>query len=126
MIRIRIEQIEAFQRERDRVFIQWLAGMLRAGGLADDLDEATLCDRAAAGLARARRYGLDGGSAVAAFVKAMFRVSPTFDLHPAVQPLLRGAEGPAEIAVLTAAGRVPDEQWQAWRERAEGWEAVGE
>ena len=100
MLKIRSGQIEAFNPVAEADFVRRVAEHVRArhpraavrlpGRLtvAGRLEDATLLALVRGGVARARRYGVEAESALAAFVVTMFLTAPNFDEHPLIRRVL--------------------------------------
>jgi hypothetical protein len=52
------------------------------------LEDETMLALVRGGVARARRYGMEAESALAAFVVTMFLTAPNFDEHPLIRRVL--------------------------------------
>jgi hypothetical protein len=100
MLKIRSEQIEAFQPVADAQFVQRIVDYLRkrqsstvvrlpqGPTLIFRLPDALLRKMVQDGVSRARSYGLTWESSITGFVVLMFRVAPNFDQHPAINRAL--------------------------------------
>lgn len=97
MLKIRAEQMQAFQAVADATFVKKLAAHLREKHgdtgvqlptgtfLVFELPAATLEAMIHTGIARARGYGFASESDLAGFVAVMFETAPNFDDHPLLQ-----------------------------------------
>jgi hypothetical protein len=114
-LRIRRQQIEAFQHELDRRLAPQIADYLREHharcilGIA----EPTLDARILRGIARARAHGLSTDAALAWFVALTFEVAPGFDRQPAIRAALRDASVRDEDRVAHVMDKVGPEAWDA-------------
>jgi hypothetical protein len=100
MLKIRSEQIEAFQPVADAQFVRRIVDHLRkrqssavvrlpqGPTLIFRLPDALIHRMVQAGVARARSYGLTWESSITGFVVLMFRVAPNFDQYPAINRAL--------------------------------------
>lgn len=100
MLRIRSEQIEAFQPVADAQFVRRIVEHLRnkqatlvvrltsGPTLIFRLSDARLHKMVEDGVVRARAYGLTWESSLTGFVVLMFKVAPNFDQHPAINRAL--------------------------------------
>lgn len=100
MLKIRSEQIEAFKPVAEDGFVRRVAEHVRARHpravvrlperltVAGRLEDDTLLALVRGGVARARRYGVEAKSAIAAFVVTMFLTAPNFDEHPLIRRVL--------------------------------------
>jgi hypothetical protein len=91
---IRQEQMEAFEREAGRQFVDRLMAHIRPAPhrCPPGLDEATLRRMVVRGIERARGHGLTGQRAITLFVGLMFEVAPNFDEYPPIRALLARAD----------------------------------
>ena len=106
MLRIRKEQIEAFQPVAEADFAARIAAHLRENHgqvavklpkrltLISRLDEESLLGLVKNGVARARSHSFTWASSISAFVVLMFKAAPNFDEHPAIRQSL--GESPVE------------------------------
>ena len=97
MLKIRAEQMPAFQALADAAFIKKMILHLREKHgdtgvqlptgtlLVFELSEETLEAMARAGLERARRYGFVSEADLVGFVAVMLETAPNFDDHPLLQ-----------------------------------------
>jgi hypothetical protein len=104
MLKIRSEQIEAFQPVADAQFVRRIVDHLRkrqsnaavrlpqGPTLIFRLPDALLHKMVQVGVARARSYGLTWESSITGFVVLMFKVAPNFDQHPAINRALTDAQ----------------------------------
>lgn len=108
MLKIRSEQIVAFQPVADAQFVRRIVEYLRnkhassvvrlpqGPTLIFRLPDAQLQKMVENGVTRAKSYGLSWESSITAFVVLMFKVSPNFDQHPAINRGLTDAQVPAD------------------------------
>ncbi len=97
MLKIRAEQMQAFQTVADAAFNKKLVKHLREKHgdtgvqlptgtfLVFELAEETLEAMARSGFERARRYGFASEADLAGFVTLMLETAPNFDDHPLLQ-----------------------------------------
>lgn len=100
MLKIRSEQIAAFKPVAEDGFVRRVAEHVRARHpravvrlperltVAGRLEDDALLALVRGGVARARRYGMEAESALAAFVVTMFLTAPNFDEHPLIRRVL--------------------------------------
>jgi len=134
MMRIRVEQMRAFERAAEERFVDRLVQHLREHhGQAtvklpgeiqqlENLSELTLKDLVRRGVARARAFGLTWESTITGFVAIMFEVAPNFDRTPVAQAVRQASLdiSDARLNLLLAAATSDD-----W-ERAElGYDPAG-
>lgn len=101
MLKIRAEQMKAFQDTADAAFIKKLATHLREKHgdtgvqlpsgtfLVFELPAETLEAMVRTGIARAREHGYASEADLAGFVVLMFETAPNFDDHPLLRRGLR-------------------------------------
>ncbi|HEY6334111.1 MAG TPA: hypothetical protein VI756_32650 [Blastocatellia bacterium] len=124
-LKIRPEQLEAFQPVADAAFAARLAKYLRAnhadavvrissGAVAvARLPEATLTKIVRSGMSRARGYGLTSESSLAAFIVLMFLAAPNFDAHPLIQRVLQDKDSEPDNRINNLWARVSPQNWKA-------------
>jgi hypothetical protein len=108
MLKIRAEQMHAFQAVADESFIARVAEHLRAE-YADfevqlpqgsytvrQLLDPTLHAMIRHGIARARSYGLSSEASLIGFVALMIGAAPNFDAHPVLQWSLKNESIPPD------------------------------
>jgi hypothetical protein len=100
MLKIRSEQMAAFKPVAEDGFVRRVAEHVRVRHpravvrlperqtVVARLEDETLRALVRGGVARARRYGLEAESALAAFVVTMFLTAPNFDEHPLIRRVL--------------------------------------
>ncbi len=99
---IRQAQIEAFQEDADRNFVEKIADYLRSNHAAltvrlsseeslvvSAMPAETLRRLVSNGVAQAKEYGLTLETTLTSFVVMMFIASPNFHVYPAVNLILR-------------------------------------
>ncbi|PTL80310.1 hypothetical protein [Vitiosangium sp. GDMCC 1.1324] len=113
MLRIRKEQMAAFQSMRDEVFARWLATYLRThySGLLGALSDADLERRVLVGLARALGHGLRDERKLAQFIILMFQHAPNFDEHEHIRARLSEGGRSAEWRFSEMVARTTQEEW---------------
>jgi hypothetical protein len=91
LLAIRQEHMAGFQSLVEKIFEKRVAAHLRNehADLIEELSDDMLLQRVRAGLARARRHGIDWESAQVTFVVWMFAFAPNFDEYPKFQAILR-------------------------------------
>jgi hypothetical protein len=141
MFKIRQEQFDVFKPVAEEAFTRRLASFVRERHpravvrLPDKttavrhLDDETLNGLVRVGIARARSYGLESESSLAAFVVTMFLMAPNFDAHPLVRRVLKDEKVKEDAkfnrllqAVSAGNLKVVKDAYdpQAWRGEAEG------
>src|SRR5262249_34777664 len=100
MLKIRPEQMKAFQPVAESAFIRRVVEHLHdhhSGTVIQlpaevvplkQVSDEKLCAMVQAGIARARGYGMDWEASITAFVVTMFVAAPNFDKHPLIQRVL--------------------------------------
>jgi hypothetical protein len=100
MLKIRSEQMAAFKPVAEDGFVRRVAEHVGARHpravvrlperqtVVARLEDETLRALVRGGVARARRYGMEAESALAAFVVTMFLTAPNFDEHPLIRRVL--------------------------------------
>lgn len=107
MLRIRREQVDAFERERERALVARSLEYLRyrAGAAVAAVDDADLARRGLAACARARRvYGAASEAAQLEFAALSLRYGESFDRAPPVQEHLLSRAGAVDAAILDLGG----------------------
>jgi hypothetical protein len=124
-LKIRPEQLEAFQTVADAAFAARVAKHLRAnhtdvtvripsGEVAlGRISEATLNRMVQTGISRARGYGFAWESNLAGFIVAMFLSAPNFDAHPLIERVLRDQNVKPEDRIDNLWSRVSAQNWKA-------------
>jgi hypothetical protein len=118
---IRPEQYHAFNQAAEENFvdrsIKFLQDKLpdQVNSLAHDL----LRKRVEAGLAHARSYGVTWRSSLLMFLTLMFEVSPNFDHHGLVQPLLRDQALVPDQRIKKIVGNLSGENWRQVAQEAD-------
>lgn len=124
-LKIRPEQLEAFQPVADAAFVRRLvshlrsnhedsevtipSGRLKVAQVSDDV----LRRMVESGIARARTYGMTWESSIASFVVLMFLTAPNFDKHPLIERGLRDEQVDANGRIENLWHRVSGQNWQA-------------
>src|SRR5262245_48265176 len=126
MLKIRSEQMEAFQPVAEAAFVRRVVEHLREHQsatviqFADEvvplkqISDERLQAMVRTGIARARAYGMDWESSITAFVVTMFVAAPNFDKHPLIQRVLNDERVDSNSRM--------DELWE--RTSEDNWEAV--
>lgn len=113
-MRFTVSQMDVLRQSADDAWIGELCRHLRThhGRAVSSFDDEQLCQRVAAGVARARAYGLAARSKVGFFVSLLFEIGPAFDDHPRIrQVLTRGRMSPDErLASLTT--ELSRQEWE--------------
>jgi hypothetical protein len=124
-LKIRPEQLEAFQSIADSAFVNRVAKYLRAnhadatvripsGDVAlGRIPDSVLISMVQAGLSRARGYGFNWESSLAAFIVLMFLAAPNFDSHPLIERVLRDPSAKPEERIDNLWSRVSAQNWKA-------------
>jgi hypothetical protein len=124
-LKIRQEQIEAFQPAADAGFVRRLAEYLRSahsesvvripsGSLAvSRIPSLALSRMVQNGIARGRRYDLTSESSLAAFVAIMFVAAPNFDSHPLIQIVLQDPDVAPDRRIENLWRRISLQNWRA-------------
>ena len=124
MLKIRAEQIQAFQEEAEISFVRRLVEYLqqRHGNVIVQLPQGpaivkqvpneALHEMARNGIARAREYGMNWESSLAAFVVLMFISAPNFDEHPTVRRVLQDKGIAPESRVNHLLERISQHEWE--------------
>lgn len=113
MFRLRKPQIEAIEKAAEPLFVDRVMVHLRqnhAEAVAG-LHEPVLRKRTAAGVARARRHGLERQDSVGTFVALMFEVAPDFDRHPVIAKILKKEGVAPDDRVTLLAVETTGEDW---------------
>ncbi|HYL97685.1 MAG TPA: hypothetical protein VEZ90_01935 [Blastocatellia bacterium] len=124
-MKIRPEQLEAFQPLADAAFARRLvahirdrhsnavvklpSGQQKVGQLSDDLMNIM----AQAGIIRARTYGMTWESSISSFVVLMFLSAPNFDRHPLIERVLKDGQTDPNSRIENLWHRVSRQNWQA-------------
>jgi hypothetical protein len=128
MLKIRPEQMQAFQTVADQTFAQKLATHLREKHgdtgvqlptgtfLVFELPAETLEAMIHTGLARARNYGFTSEADLAGFVVVMFETAPNFDDHPLLQRGLRDERVKLEERLNALLQNATAANWQVVQE----------
>ena len=124
-LKIRPEQIEAFQPVADAGFVRRLAEYLRSahsevivkipsGSIAvSQIPRVVLSRMVQTGITRARRYDFTSESSLAAFVAIMFVAAPNFDAHPLIQVVLQDPDVTPARRLDNLWGRISPQNWRA-------------
>ena len=127
MLIIRPEQFEAFQPVAEAAFVRRIVELLREENgeavvqlpneivLVRQLSDGRLYPIVRAGIARARKYGMDWESSITPFIVLMFVVAPNFDGHPLIQRILNDEKVDANSRVDELWERTSDDNWDAAR-----------
>jgi hypothetical protein len=129
MLRIRKEQVEAFQPVAEAEFslrimehlrqhhAQTVVRLPQGATLVNRMSESTLVELIHSGIARARTYGLIWSSSISAFVVLMFKAAPNFDEHPAIHQFLIDEAVPPQDRVQSVLDKTSASVWSETRER---------
>lgn len=140
MLKIRTQQIEAFQPVAEATFLHSLIEYLREhhAQVAVQLPEhlivinqiplAQLKILVEAGIKRARTYGITSESSLAAFVVLMFTIAPNFDDHPLIQRLLQDEKVMPDNRIDTLWSHTTEQNWQIVKQNynPQTWKKAGE
>jgi hypothetical protein len=128
MLKIRAEQMQAFQAVADAVFIKKLARYLREKHgntsvrlptgtfLVFELPAATLEAMIQGGIERARRYEFVSEADLAGFVVVMFETAPNFDDHPLLKRGLRDERVKLEDRLSSLLQHATEANWGVVKE----------
>ena len=119
MVRIRAEQLQAFQPLAEAAFVNRVVQHLREyhASVVERLPDDMLRERVRYGLSRARQYGLSWESSLTAFVALMFEIAPNFDEHPRIQYVLRDERVPPNSRIDALQERVSEQDWEEAEQR---------
>lgn len=127
MLMIRAKQLEVFRPVAESAFVRRVVAHLRDQHadaviqlpnevvLVKQISDERLRRMAAAGIARAREYGMDWESSITAFVVLMVVVAPNFDQHPLIERVLRDERVPANSRGDQLWERTSEENWEVVR-----------
>jgi hypothetical protein len=122
-VKIRREQLAAFEVNRQRGFERQVAEYIRAehGGLAvttssgpvavSELSTDALISMVRYSIAKARAYSITWESGMAAFAVLLFILGPKFDEHPLIRRELTDAAVPVNSMVDHLCCAIPTEVW---------------
>ncbi len=128
MLKIRAEQMQAFQAAADQAFVKKLVAYLREKHgdtgvqlptgtfLVFELPAETLEAMVQTGLARARNYGFVSEADLAGFVTVMLETAPNFDDHPLLQRGLRDERIKLEDRLGALLQSATDANWKVAKE----------
>ena len=121
MLVIRKEQMEAFQQQAERDFVDSVVKQLRSGHAAavKDIPEDKLFKRVKYGIRRAREYGLTWKNNLSTFVTLMFEIAPEFDRLPAFQNHLADKRFPPDQRMSTLLEKIKVVDYQAAQENSD-------
>ncbi|MGH9760485.1 MAG: hypothetical protein ACREDR_37500, partial [Blastocatellia bacterium] len=100
-LKIRPEQVDAFQEVADAAFVRRVVEHLRerhpsaivriSSGTVkvEQIQDDVIRKMVESGVARARGYGMTWESSIASFVVLMFLTAPNFDKHPLIERVLK-------------------------------------
>jgi hypothetical protein len=138
MLRIRREQVEAFQPVADTEFFlrivehlqkkypQTVVRVQKGPTLMSRLPDASLLELVQNGVARARSYGLSLESSISAFVVLRFKAAPNFDQHPRINKVLIDDRMPPNSRMQIVLDKTPSSVWAETMERYDpaAWQAT--
>lgn len=128
MLKIRAEQMQAFQVAADAAFIKKLVKHLREKHgdtgvqlptgtfLVFELSEETLEAMVRSGFERARRYGFASEADLAGFVAVMLETAPNFDDHPLLQRGLKDERVKLEDRLAALLQNATEANWGVVKE----------
>jgi hypothetical protein len=121
MLVIRKKQMEAFQQQAERDFVDSVVTQLRSNHAAavKDIPEDKLFKRVEYGIRRAREYGLTWKNNLSTFVTLMFEVAPEFDRFPAFQKHLADKRFPPDQRMSTLLKKIKVADYQAVQENSD-------
>lgn len=123
MLKVRAEQLDAFQSAADAALIRKMAKYVGERHAEDvvkipsgiflvkHLSDETLQQMIQTGCERARAYGLTWESSLAAFIVLMFVVAPNFDTRPAIQQILQEQTIPPNSRMDQLWRLTSEEEW---------------
>lgn len=122
---IRPEQMQAFAAVAEKAFVARVVEYLRQkhgavgvhlpSGIATvgQIPQRTLQKMVENGIARARGYGMNYESALAAFIVILFEAAPNFDDHPLIQRILKDESVPPNSRIEELLSRATEQNWEA-------------
>jgi hypothetical protein len=125
MLKIRPEQLEAFQPSAEAAFESRVIEYLRfehadvvvrhhTGSITvADIKEEPLLEMIRTRLQRARDYGMSWESSLMAFMVLTFVVSPTFDHQPAIRRVLLDETIEPDLRIDQLWEQTSEEDWEA-------------
>lgn len=118
MLTIRKEQMNVFEDERERDFVDRVMQFLkeRHTAVVEDLSDDVLRQRVQVALERGRNHGLTWESSLVGFVALMFEVAPNFDQHPAFKRALSMPIEDENERIRAIYKSVSDAQWHEAQE----------
>lgn len=128
MLKIRAEQMKAFQDAADTAFIKKLATHLREKHgdtgvqlpsgtfLVFELPAETLETMIRTGIERAREYGFASEADLAGFVALMVETAPNFDNHPLLRRGLQDERVKLEERLQALLQHATEANWQVVKE----------
>ncbi len=140
MLKIRSQQMQAFQSVAERAFLRKLKEYLfeQHAQVAVQLPESLtviaqipenqLNILITNGINRARAYGISSETALAAFVVLMFVTAPNFDDHPLIKRLLKDERIAANERLDSLWQHTTEQNWQVVKQnyKAKAWQVSGE
>jgi hypothetical protein len=127
MLMIRAKQLDVFQPVAESAFARCVVAHLRDQhadavvqlpnevSLIKQISDQRLRRMVEAGIARARKYGMEWESTITAFVVLMVMVAPNFDQHPLIERILRDERVSANSRVDQLWERTSEENWEVVR-----------
>lgn len=124
MLKIRREQIKAFQPVADAAFVRRLAAHVRAEHAeapvflpegettVELLTDERLHEMVGRGVERARAYGMTWESSITAFVVLMFVSAPNFDDHPLLRRVLKDEQTDPDLRIERLWEQTSDDNWE--------------
>ncbi|MGA1876024.1 MAG: hypothetical protein ACMUIA_10490 [bacterium] len=121
MLVIRKKQMEDFQQQAERDFVDSVVKQLRSDHAAavKDIPEDKLVKRVEYGIRRAREYGLTWKNNLSTFVTLMFEIAPGFDRFPAFQKHLADERFPPDRRMSTLLEEMKVVDYQAIHENSD-------
>lgn len=123
MLKVRPEQMEAFQPVADSHFVQRVGQFLRerhaqtvvrlpqGPTLISRLSDSLLSELVKNGLECARSYGLSWESSISGFIVLMFKAAPNFHQHAAVNASLTDSQIPPDERVKDILAKTSAAVW---------------
>ena len=131
MLKIRPEQMAAFQAVAETAFIKRVAAYLREGHAEAEIrlpsgsfqlgqiPDETLIAMVKRGVAKAREYGMRQESALSAYVVLMVETAPNFDAHPLIRHLLKDEQTPPDGRLERLLQIISEQNWEAVKENSD-------
>ena len=121
MMKIRNEQIDEIQQERERAFIEEIIDALQENHpkAVEGIRRNTLREMVGNGIERARGHRLTKKYAIGLFIELMFLVAPNFDEYPPIQITLKDRTVDPDERMNRLADSITERQWQGAKARSD-------